>query len=671
MGPSDNHSSAPNSSLSHRQSIASFSSPNYSFCNSSSLFSAPSQSSFHHPLTPDPSPSMDPQDPKTAKLVALQDRDVPVPLSSSPGLKSKLGATLSTAPLSLAAPSLTPMPSLSAPSPLSSSSSPSSIGARPSHTLYSNATPPMSPSHTFLSPTSQPCHGSSDPNHYSTAFYQLPPPLQSPRAHDSSCRSPTMASQQFQHIVQNGGPVSLPPPKSSQPVGYSGVSPRSNPQQSPHMHPPLTSSSIGPLSPYPTPQHRPQHHSSPHQSPRYDANQHKQPVPPSMSLPASSLSSTSVFQAMPPRAYPGSYPAGQPIKSPASHGTHLKSPRISATQRSTPNSPQRFMMLPPQTAPTMASARLASAQAKSSSSNAATKRRSSSNAKAVDQETREIMRKVSHSAIERRRRERINDKILQLKHLVPACVDEDHLHKLSILQSTIEYVQYLKSVIPESVANAKFQKATNNNPNNKTTDMLDALGVSGSSTMFFAPMMTTGLGHPYSKRARTEQTLGPTCDLTAYSSRTDSPMLITGPEDRRRVTGVQSSSDEDAKDGLLLLSQISSGAVSVNVSPNLKSTQGANQEEPRYDNSEQGSRKRRFLEDEGEDEDEDEEEEEADEEEDEPFRDGPDETNELDDVDYQDDGTVEEDEIEDRDGGEAATRRSSSSKMSVDRLLVD
>ncbi|KAG2182844.1 hypothetical protein INT44_005825 [Umbelopsis vinacea] len=60
---------------------------------------------------------------------------------------------------------------------------------------------------------------------------------------------------------------------------------------------------------------------------------------------------------------------------------------------------------------------------------------------------REQARKESHSAIERRRRERINDKILQLKQLIPSCADQDHLHKMSILQSAIDYIAYLKDII--------------------------------------------------------------------------------------------------------------------------------------------------------------------------------------------------------------------------------
>ncbi|CAO3595749.1 unnamed protein product [Absidia cylindrospora] len=60
---------------------------------------------------------------------------------------------------------------------------------------------------------------------------------------------------------------------------------------------------------------------------------------------------------------------------------------------------------------------------------------------------REQARKVSHSAIERRHRERINDKIMQLKQLIPTCADQENLHKMSILQSAIEYITYLKEIL--------------------------------------------------------------------------------------------------------------------------------------------------------------------------------------------------------------------------------
>ncbi|ORZ23542.1 helix-loop-helix DNA-binding domain-domain-containing protein [Absidia repens] len=57
----------------------------------------------------------------------------------------------------------------------------------------------------------------------------------------------------------------------------------------------------------------------------------------------------------------------------------------------------------------------------------------------------------NHNTIEKRRRERINDKIDQLKYLIPSCCPDtlpyasmhQPLHKLSILQAAIEYIHHL------------------------------------------------------------------------------------------------------------------------------------------------------------------------------------------------------------------------------------
>jgi hypothetical protein len=87
---------------------------------------------------------------------------------------------------------------------------------------------------------------------------------------------------------------------------------------------------------------------------------------------------------------------------------------------------------------------------------------------AISKEERDALRKVSHSAIERRRRERINDKILHLKSLIPALSapvptqpnrpalagggpsggpangGANNVHKLHILQSAIDYILELR-----------------------------------------------------------------------------------------------------------------------------------------------------------------------------------------------------------------------------------
>ncbi|SAM04705.1 hypothetical protein [Absidia glauca] len=81
---------------------------------------------------------------------------------------------------------------------------------------------------------------------------------------------------------------------------------------------------------------------------------------------------------------------------------------------------------------------------------------------------REQARKVSHSAIERRRRERINDKIMQLKQLIPTCAGQENLHKMSILQSSIDYITYLKEVLQQ--VNEQQQEGTDDRPI-KTLDL--------------------------------------------------------------------------------------------------------------------------------------------------------------------------------------------------------
>ncbi|KAF9366935.1 hypothetical protein BGX34_000056 [Mortierella sp. NVP85] len=249
-----------------------------------------------------------------------------------------------------------------------------------------------------------------------------------------------------------------------------------------------------------------------------------------MALPASVLSSSSTSHEVTSRSYSTILPRrdseqSSPMSAPVVTTSSSSSSKAEAA------TPSTLLSLKP----SRSQARKSASGSGSGSTATATRRRGSSNAKLVDQETRDLMRKVSHSAIERRRRERINDKILQLKHLVPACVDEDHLHKLSILQSTIEYIQHLKSILPASVANIKVGRATNNNPNNKTTDMLDAMGGSISAKSPLTPLMTTGLNHFHAKRIKVDKP-----DIRALLEE-HSPGFAS------------SSSDEDAKDGLLLL----------------------------------------------------------------------------------------------------------------------
>jgi hypothetical protein len=58
---------------------------------------------------------------------------------------------------------------------------------------------------------------------------------------------------------------------------------------------------------------------------------------------------------------------------------------------------------------------------------------------------RKIARKTAHSLIERRRRSKINEEFGILKEMIPGCEGQD-MHKLSILQASIEYMRYLEKV---------------------------------------------------------------------------------------------------------------------------------------------------------------------------------------------------------------------------------
>lgn len=52
-------------------------------------------------------------------------------------------------------------------------------------------------------------------------------------------------------------------------------------------------------------------------------------------------------------------------------------------------------------------------------------------------------RKLTHSQVERRRRDRINERINALKNLVPTCTGLDNLHKMAILDKVAEHIQFL------------------------------------------------------------------------------------------------------------------------------------------------------------------------------------------------------------------------------------
>ncbi|KAJ5158381.1 uncharacterized protein N7500_008032 [Penicillium coprophilum] len=64
---------------------------------------------------------------------------------------------------------------------------------------------------------------------------------------------------------------------------------------------------------------------------------------------------------------------------------------------------------------------------------------------------RKIARKTAHSLIERRRRSKMNEEFGTLKDMIPACTGQE-MHKLAILQASIDYVNYLEKCIRDMKA---------------------------------------------------------------------------------------------------------------------------------------------------------------------------------------------------------------------------
>lgn len=161
-----------------------------------------------------------------------------------------------------------------------------------------------------------------------------------------------------------------------------------------------------------------------------------------------------------------------------------------------------------------------------------TKRRKSSHSYCTEEEReqRKKARKSAHSDIERRRRIKINEQFDALKELVPACNQftsasggDVGLHKLVILQETVQFIRYLKTrldqsdqtkvfadlskvssnisappiiqspfIISNSTSNGKFHKgdgrsaSISSQPSNNSSPTLSANPTPSSSTLAFS-----------------------------------------------------------------------------------------------------------------------------------------------------------------------------------------
>ncbi|KAJ5082515.1 hypothetical protein N7532_011558 [Penicillium argentinense] len=76
---------------------------------------------------------------------------------------------------------------------------------------------------------------------------------------------------------------------------------------------------------------------------------------------------------------------------------------------------------------------------------------------------RKIARKTAHSLIERRRRSKMNEEFGTLKDMIPACRGQE-MHKLAILQASIDYVNYLEQIIQDLKTDGKTHTAAPPSP---------------------------------------------------------------------------------------------------------------------------------------------------------------------------------------------------------------
>ncbi|RMJ23938.1 Transcription factor [Aspergillus sp. HF37] len=96
---------------------------------------------------------------------------------------------------------------------------------------------------------------------------------------------------------------------------------------------------------------------------------------------------------------------------------------------------------------------------------------------------RKMARKTAHSLIERRRRSKMNEEFGTLKDMIPACRGQE-MHKLAILQASIDYVNYLEQCIHDmkGPGAAGMRRPPPPAPPSPTSDMLNGAPGTAEST---------------------------------------------------------------------------------------------------------------------------------------------------------------------------------------------
>ncbi|KAF4549494.1 Hypothetical protein D9617_21g097150 [Elsinoe fawcettii] len=157
---------------------------------------------------------------------------------------------------------------------------------------------------------------------------------------------------------------------------------------------------------------------------------------------------------------------------------------------------------------------------------------------------RKIARKTAHSLIERRRRSKMNEEFGVLKDMIPACQGQE-MHKLAILQASIDYLRYLETCITELKSN---QTSTAAPPAIRHPDAMDEDEPSPSATSpasSFPPSAQT-TRPPTSQSVRTSyspaQQLPPLSHITTASTVSSPAFTPIDPTPRVRQFSLSTNS---------------------------------------------------------------------------------------------------------------------------------
>ncbi|GAM87760.1 hypothetical protein ANO11243_057870 [Dothideomycetidae sp. 11243] len=142
---------------------------------------------------------------------------------------------------------------------------------------------------------------------------------------------------------------------------------------------------------------------------------------------------------------------------------------------------------------------------------------------------RKVARKTAHSLIERRRRSKMNEEFGVLKDMIPACKGQE-MHKLAILQASIEYLRYLEKCIgdlqtnnqAESIASPEGDHDMVMNEDDQDESMREVEHQSSPANTAFAnaPTQTSSLAPaPSPVPAYSPHTLPSLSSITTTSSR--------------------------------------------------------------------------------------------------------------------------------------------------------